>query len=266
MSCYLQCGGEGYRIRQQGVRDNPDIDVLECAECGLVYLSYRESSITEHRMIRDLSKWAAHTLPEDQIRAKRIDAKGKSILDFGCGNGNFLANVDADVKRGVEIDEEARQYCLNRGLTVFDDIEQLRKLDIITMFHVIEHIPDPIALLKKLGNHLNKNGRIIIETPNANDVLLTFYNCKEFAEFTYWSKHPFLYNGNTIVRLAERAGFKVTVKQHQRYPLSNHLYWLAEGKPNGHEAWREIKDSSYQKSLARLGMCDTIIATLEKQA
>jgi SAM-dependent methyltransferase len=267
MTCYL-CGCDEAFVRQKGVRDNPDIDVLQCTDCGLVYLSSFDSEPALHRSERDVEAWAKATLGDDSRRAKDFSAqiKGKRLLDFGCGNGNFLKLAKARLAFGIEMEDEAREFCRRRGLKVLADISgSPYPYDVITMFHVIEHIPGPIALLRELGTLLADNGKIIIETPNADDALLTQYDCKAFGRFTYWSKHPFLYNEDTLIEVARRAGLKATVEQYQRYPLSNHLYWLSRGKPNGHNEWPLIQDAGYSDCLAKLRQCDTIIATLEKE-
>lgn len=59
------------------------------------------------------------------------------------------------------------------------------KYDIITAFHVVEHLQDSIAILKELSSCLKENGKMIIEVPNADDALLTIYKSKAFREFTY---------------------------------------------------------------------------------
>ena len=55
----------------------------------------------------------------------------------------------------------------------------------------------------------------------------------------------------------------INIEQFQRYPLSNHLYWLSHGKPGGHELWNFLNNKnlakSYENELSKLGKCDTII-------
>jgi 2-polyprenyl-3-methyl-5-hydroxy-6-metoxy-1,4-benzoquinol methylase len=265
MSCYL-CGCDETIPRQGGVKDNPDINVLECSNCGLVYLSSFPDDSSLHRSEANVEKWANDTISDDVRRAADFKGitSGKVVLDFGCGNGNFLKHVDAEYAIGVEIDDYARRYCQAWGLEVSPVIDSFMWYDVITMFHVIEHITEPTELLKDLGKHLAPHGKIVIETPNADDALLTLYDCRDFARFTYWSKHPFLYNESTLTALAIQSGFKVTrMEQYQRYPLSNHLYWLAYGKPNGHNEWSYLNNEEYVATLAKLKRCDTIIAELE---
>jgi len=55
---------------------------------------------------------------------------------------------------------------------------------------------------------------------------------------TYWKCHIYLYTMDTLRLLATKAGLQVKfMRQVQRYPLENHLYWLSQGKPGGHFKW-----------------------------
>jgi hypothetical protein len=111
-------------------------------------------------------------------------------------------------------------------------------------------------------------GQMIIEVPSSEDALLTLFDCAAFQQFTYWSQHLFLFNTKTLQQLARQAGLKVTaIQQYQRYPLSNHMYWLSQGKPGGHQEWSfldsPILAESYANRLAAIGKCDTLVAHLE---
>lgn len=143
--------------------------------------------------------------------------------------------------------------------------------DLITAFHVIEHLQDPITTLKQFNSLLKENGKIVIEVPNADDALLTIYENKPFMEFTYWSPHLYLYNAHTLRKLGEKSGFRVDfVKGIQRYPFSNTLYWLSKGKPAGQKIWgkfldNEILQEGYEQTLASLGATDTLIAQFTRK-
>lgn len=135
--------------------------------------------------------------------------------------------------------------------------------DLITAFHVVEHLPDPISLIRKLATKLKPDGCLVVEVPNSEDALLRLYRSKAFSEFTYWSCHLYLFNTSTLKNLMEKSGLKTYFIKHiQRYPLSNHLYWLSSGRPGGHKAYsifnKEI-DLHYEAALASIGMTDTII-------
>lgn len=76
----------------------------------------------------------------------------------------------------------------------------------------------------------------------------------------------YLFNAANLPLLAHKAGLKVEYVNHiQRYPLSNHLYWLAKGKPGGHQLWSFLDSEeltrAYEARLASLGKTDTLIAS-----
>ena len=140
--------------------------------------------------------------------------------------------------------------------------------DLITSFHVIEHLADPRQILQDFKKFLSENGRIVIEVPSSSDALLTLYESEPFQHFTYWSQHLYLFNAKTLETLVQQSGLKViSIQQYQRYPLSNHLYWLSKGKPGGHKFWSfldsPLLQQAYADTLARIGQCDTLIAHLE---
>lgn len=141
--------------------------------------------------------------------------------------------------------------------------------DLITAFHVVEHLPDPRSIVRELAARLKDGGRMVIEVPSSEDALLTLYENDAFQRFNYWSQHLFLFNAETLRLLTTQAGLRVlSIQQFQRYPLSNHLYWLSRNQPGGHKHWSfldspELKNA-YANTLAAVGKCDTLIAHLER--
>jgi 2-polyprenyl-3-methyl-5-hydroxy-6-metoxy-1,4-benzoquinol methylase len=276
-SCYL-CGEKSFVKRPGRVRDNEELDILECRSCGLVFLSsfahigknFYENSQMHDKEI-NIEDWIRTTAEDDERRFITFKSLilNKTILDFGCGNGGFLARAKkiASLAVGIEPERRLQTYFQKEQLNVFSDINDLNQcFDVITLFHVLEHIPDPKNLLKQLAGKLSATGCIIIEVPNADDALLTLYKSDAFSYFTYWSCHLFLFNVNTLSLLAKKAGLKTNyIKQVQRYPLSNQLYWLSEKRPGGHVQWsylnsKELHDA-YEKQLGSVGCCDTLIAS-----
>jgi 2-polyprenyl-3-methyl-5-hydroxy-6-metoxy-1,4-benzoquinol methylase len=279
MSCYL-CNSTSFHTRKGQVRDAPEFKILECTHCGLVFLSslehiqsgfYEESGMHGIDPV-PMSTWLKGTYRDDQRRfdmLKRLLTNQK-LLDFGCGAGGFLniAQHHADSVVGIELERRVREYW-NEVLQIHPDLESAGSgYDMITAFHVVEHLPDPRAMLKTLASMLAKNGRIVIEVPSSEDVLLTLYDSDAFQHFTYWSQHLFLFNSETLRRLLEQAGLRIiSIQQYQRYPLSNHLHWLSQKKPQGDQKWAfldspELK-SAYGNALAAIGKCDTLIAHVE---
>ena len=140
--------------------------------------------------------------------------------------------------------------------------------DLITAFHVVEHIQDPRGIISNLGKLLKPKGRLIVEVPNADDALLTLYDCDAFQRFTYMSQHLFLFNASTLALLAKQAGLRdIAIQYYQRYSLANHLHWLSLGRPGGHQHWAFLDtpelSHTYAQSLSAIGRTDTLIAYLE---
>ena len=179
------------------------------------------------------------------------------------------AKALAAIAEGVELERRVREHWQDH-IMMYPDVESVgtNRYDVITGFHVIEHLTDPRTMLKTLGTKLAKNGRMVIEVPSSEDALLTLYVSEPFQKFTYWSQHLYLFGAEALRRLAEQAGLRiVSINQYQRYPLSNHLHWLSHSEPGGHAKWAFLDSpeltAAYASSLARIGKCDTLIAHLE---
>lgn len=289
MHCYL-CNSTSHQVRPGRTRDNTDIEVLECKDCGLVFLGssmvisdedYQQSKMhegfnTETGGEAAIATWLRETDWDD---ARRIEMLGqaivnKTVLDFGCGAGGFLLKAQNIAAKVVGIEVEQRVLDHYEGQQeLYSSIEECKsqglEFDVVTAFHVLEHVADPRAMLKELAEILKPGGRIVIELPSGNDALLSLYENNAFQNFTYWSAHLYLFNIDTCATLIRQAGLKaVSIQPYQRYPLSNHLHWLSKGKPGGHEIWSFLDTpeltAAYQHSLARMNRADTVIAYIEK--
>ena len=94
--------------------------------------------------------------------------KTDSVLDFGCGGGFLLNEIDCKYKAGVEINEFAANYAKeNFDLDIFSNIDQVEneKFDVILSNHALEHCDSPITIVKNLYSKLKKGGKIIIVVP-----------------------------------------------------------------------------------------------------
>ena len=107
-------------------------------------------------------------------------------------------------------------------------------------------------------------GHILIEVPHAEDYLLSSLACEEFKQFTLWSQHLVLHTRESLRKILNFVGLEeIKIEGVQRYPLSNHLNWLANGKAGGHKSSLSSLDSdalcnAYQNALARVDATDTL--------
>lgn len=197
----------------------------------------------------------------------------KSICDFGCGAGSFLLKSLEKTKQsfGVELQEDYRNELNNMNIKCTTDISEIPgSLDTCFLFHVLEHLEDPIKHLKDIKSKLSSNGRVVIEVPHARDFLIKKAKVKEFIKFTLWSQHLILHTRESLYSFLELSGYKnINIYGVQRYSLANHIQWIKDKKPGGHRG--DLKDietkeimHAYQAALNNIDATDTLIAIAEK--
>jgi SAM-dependent methyltransferase len=260
------------------VRDRNDVSVLKCKKSGVIFLSSSEHMNMTHYEEKERRdrKHAVNIGHEDRLRRKELIQNiviNRKWLDIGTGSGGILDELSPLVSKAsaVEPHKVARDSLIQLGYDVYPNIESVTEndFDIITLFHVFEHFTNPIEDLKKIFKKLNNQGRVIIEVPQANDFLLSFFDHDSFKKFTFWSEHLILHTRDSLKRFLEEAGFEeIIINGCQRYPLANHLHWLSPGQPGGHEKWSFLRtkelDSAYAQMLAKMDKTDTLIAIATK--
>ncbi|MBX2834227.1 MAG: class I SAM-dependent methyltransferase [Micavibrio sp.] len=268
-------------------RDNPDVAVLKCEKSGVIALDqqldneekfYKENkhyTILNHTVTKD---GLINTVKLDDAQ-RRFEAykeliAGKKLLDFGCGKGDFLnlaKNITASAA-GVELTIENRKNLNEAGIRCYETIEQFpadEQFDVITLNHVYEHLSKPIEILNAIRPYLKDDGVLIIEVPHARDVLLATFELPAFKEFTFRSEHLLLHTRESLETFVKKSNFIVDkIVGFQRYPLSNHFYWMKDGKPGGNFVYEEFNDQdfhdAYEKILSDIDKTDTIIGYFRK--
>jgi SAM-dependent methyltransferase len=124
-------------------------------------------------------------------------------LDIGSSAGSLLMAVNAAygcASAGVEPGDAYRKFSQGRGLDIVAEISQLNrnKFDLITMVHVLEHLPDPVRYLQEIRqNWLSEHGFLLVEVPH-----LYGHTCYELSHLT-------AYAGSTLEYLLKKSGFEV---------------------------------------------------------
>ena len=202
--------------------------------------------------------------------------KNKIVLEFGCGSGEFLHRSQKILKKGVGIDPgfERIEYSDNKKIIFFKNINQINDLDFkfdsIFLFHVLEHLVNPIEVLTQLQLKLKKNGNLIIEVPHANNLLLKKLKIKSFINFTLWSEHLILHTKKSLKCFLEKAGFKKNrIFFYQRYNLNNNIGWMLHDKPRGHIFFKKLFNkktiNQYNNILIKNEYTDTIFSISKNQ-
>ncbi|HEX2972068.1 MAG TPA: class I SAM-dependent methyltransferase [Tepidisphaeraceae bacterium] len=92
------------------------------------------------------------------------------VLDFGCGNGSLLAHIKANVVRaeGLEVNPSAREIAVQAGCRIYSSLDELPSeptYDVIVTNHVLEHISDVCATLRRLRQCLRIGGLLVAKLP-----------------------------------------------------------------------------------------------------
>ena len=165
---------------------------------------------------------------------KKFTKKTRRILDIGSGPGFFLRRAK---KRGwkvlgIEPSPIASKYSEKQKIPTIQkffhdvNVKECGKFDAIHTFDVLEHVNDPISVLKKSYSLLKKGGIIIIEVPNDFNPLQKIIQ-KSFKKKEYWvtdsskSKkfdHINYFDFSSISKLVEKSGFKIILKE-STFPL-----------------------------------------------
>lgn len=171
--------------------------LVQCSKCNLVFTNPRpdESSLPSYyqsdeyishtdkgnSLVNILYKLVRNvTLRKKHDLISKYHKKGK-LLDYGCGTGHFLSYCQKNGwnTTGIEPDEGARIQATEKGINLANSIEEVEdNVDIITAWHVVEHISDLRKTLKSLKAKLKKGGVLIVAVPN-----LSSYDAKQYGEF-----------------------------------------------------------------------------------
>lgn len=135
----------------------------------------------------------------------------KPILDFGCGTGAFLQHCrNKGIETfGIEPSEEARNISTRQELNVSDSLTSLTQnsFDVITLWHVLEHVYNLTDTVHRLKTMLSENGTIFIAVPNWQSPDSTHYQ-ETWAGYDV-PRHVWHFSKESMTRLLQASGLKV---------------------------------------------------------
>jgi len=276
---------EQREILSHSTRDREDLAVYRDRQSGVIYIdgfyagdeTYEEGSYRKVNLETLGSRdYEVVCDAERRASAYRPYVTGRRIVEFGCGDGAFLFKVRAETRSccGVELQRDYVHLLNEAGVACHQSMQPLadETQDTVLSFHVVEHLPEPIPVLRQCHRVLKPGGLVIVEVPHANDFLLSGLQSEAFRKFTLWSQHLVLHTRDSLKRLLQAAGFTdIVVEGIQRYPLSNHLTWLAKGRPGGHKSPLAALDTpdlrhAYEAALNKIDATDTLVAIASKPA
>ncbi len=146
-----------------------------------------------------------------RLLTKLYPKRGK-VLDIGAGTGEFLLaakNKNWEVT-GVEPNQLATKNALSKGIALYPDLNSLENelFDIITLWHVLEHLPDLENQIQKIVNLVSNKGVLIIAVPNYKS-----FDAQKYKN--YWAaydvpRHLSHFSKTSIIKLFQPHGFELT--------------------------------------------------------
>ena len=207
-----------------------DFEIWVCEDCGLLYTSPRPAP----EKIGDYYKSEAYyshqenkigLIPRIYESVKKVNLKHKvnlaigglekgKLLDIGCGVGDFLQQIESKGWQctGIEPSEDAAKIAKKRIQATIYKPEEIDTLidetyDVITMWHVLEHVDDLRTEVEHLFRLLKKGGRLVIALPNYKSYDATYYQDK-WAAYDV-PRHLNHFDKQTIVNIFNTKGLKI---------------------------------------------------------
>lgn len=154
--------------------------------------------------------------------------RGKRILDYGCGTGNFMAvarEAGAAFVAGIELNRNARDDAKLKGFHVAESTEGFagEQFDLIYLNDVIEHLRDPVATCRKLRDLLSPGGAIFLATINIDGLKARLLRSR--WDMVQDPTHLYFFNAASLSALLRRAGFENPREIRFQVAFSHHA-WL----------------------------------------
>ena len=163
---------------------------------------------------RNLIEYAYHFIREISLRRKlrlinSFPLADRNLLDIGCGTGDFLRMASAGgwTIKGIEPDEKAREIANKKTKNLVFGIEELQRtksnsFGVITLWHVLEHLPNTDEQLSLFRTLLKDDGFLIIAVPNFKSYDANYY--KSFWAAYDVPRHLWHFSRKAITIIAER--------------------------------------------------------------
>jgi 2-polyprenyl-3-methyl-5-hydroxy-6-metoxy-1,4-benzoquinol methylase len=247
----LLCGG----TQSTAVKDVPEVvhgdgrcGVVVCRECGLTYTNPRPNAATIHRFYENYSPHQSCGLaPRDSSRAAARGSRRNPwkpyhpqkhglplvgqgrLLDFGCGGGAFLQLMHSQGWQVVgmdtcaEVANQIRTRLHLRALVGTLPHSELspESFDAVSMWHSLEHVHEPMEVLRHAWRILATGGKLVIGVPNVGSAPRRWFGRAWYG----WSlpHHLTHFTPTTLQSMVRAAGFHV-----ERVLLPGNVFWLRE--------------------------------------
>lgn len=214
---------------------------------------------------------------DEHVRHLRLPPGAPRLLDVGCGEGEFLADMHGLgwSVQGIEPNADAVSIARTRGLSVLqgtlsEAVLEDRSLDAVTFRLVFEHLRDPFAALRACHRALKPDGVLWIATPSLDSEAHRLFG--EHWIHLQPPRHPVVYSPMSLLRLLMRSGFTVISQRPSRQALWS--FRLSAAMARGLPPFRQVPPISRRlavqariadlSALRRPGLADVIVVVAQK--
>lgn len=221
--------------------------VVSCRNCSHVQLSPRPDinsldviyppqyySYDMSRSVNRIALWAKSILDQRRLSfiTRSLGRLPDGYLDVGCGDAKYLAamhrkGVPLESLIGLELNENAVNAARSKGYRAIcsrvEDCDEIDagSLDLITMFHVIEHVADPAVCIRQLHGWLRPGGVLAIETPNIDALDARLFKDSFWGGY-HFPRHWHFFSAASLTSALAEAGFEVSRLKY----VPGHSFWM----------------------------------------
>lgn len=242
--------------------------ITKCNDCSFLFTNprplaenisryYQSKEYISHadkatNLTNAVYKIARHFTLKQKVSLINTLSDQKTILDYGCGTGDFLLTCKKKgwIINGLEPDDIARNKAISKtDENIYAKIEQLndaKKVSVITLWHVLEHIPDLNYTMNMLKRKLETKGKMLIAVPNIKSLDAQLYK-ENWAAYDV-PRHLYHFSMQTMKLLLKNHGLRI----HNILPMkldSFYVSLLSEKYTNGKSNYVKSFINGYKSNI-----------------
>jgi len=185
------------------------------------------------------------------ILIQKYKKKGK-LLDVGCGTGEFLeaAREAGFLATGIEPAETACRIAAEKNEVIRGELRDVglkeKSFDVVTLWSVLEHVPDPVSLLRKIHDSLKADGILALRIPSSSGLLPSLalwlnkisagkidYPLRVIYQLEWHYQHVYFFNRKNIALLLNRCAFEILAARRENSFDIKSLAYRMDYLPSG---------------------------------